>query len=189
MLWRQHARVGCVAGDGPDAVVLLAARVVAEEQVAPVGTAELDLSIWSMAVEPVVLAPVLGEPSLPAMTPAALDISPSDLDRVKARIGAEGLTIRGYRLHGDTLAVGAKGGDGRAGNFAAGVRSQSARQPWPRGSKQRRGGAIHMVPHRAGRSRAPRGGGHFGIRDGAYLTMAGSTTKWLVASKRARNAA
>ena len=63
------------------------------------GTAELDLSIWSMAVEPVVLAPVLGEPSLPAMTPAALDISPSDLDRVKARIGAEGLTIRGYRFH------------------------------------------------------------------------------------------
>jgi hypothetical protein len=49
----------------------------------------------SMAVDPVILAPVLGEPSLRAW-PAALDISPSDLDRVKARTGAEGLTIRGY---------------------------------------------------------------------------------------------
>ena len=56
----------------------------------------------SMAVDPVILAPVLGEPSLPAR-PAALDISRADLDRVKARIGAEGLTVRGYRFQGDTL--------------------------------------------------------------------------------------
>jgi hypothetical protein len=33
---RQHVRVGRVVGNGPDAVVLLAARVIAEEQVAPV---------------------------------------------------------------------------------------------------------------------------------------------------------
>jgi dienelactone hydrolase len=56
----------------------------------------------SMAVDPVILAPVLGQPSLPAR-PAALDISRSDLDRVKARIRGEGLTIRGYRFEGDTL--------------------------------------------------------------------------------------
>jgi dienelactone hydrolase len=56
----------------------------------------------SMAVDPVILAPVLGEPSLPAR-PAALDISRADLDRVKARIGAEGLTVRGYRFQSDTL--------------------------------------------------------------------------------------
>jgi hypothetical protein len=56
----------------------------------------------SMAVDPVILAPVLGEPSLPAW-PAALDISLSDLDRGKARIGAEGLTVRGYRFQCDTI--------------------------------------------------------------------------------------
>ena len=57
----------------------------------------------SMAIDPVVLAPVMGEPGLPAMTPAALDISPADLATVKRRTGQEGLTIRGYRFQGDTL--------------------------------------------------------------------------------------
>jgi dienelactone hydrolase len=57
----------------------------------------------SMAIDPVILAPVLGEPSLPVFSHAALDISPADLARVKARTQAEGLTIRGYRFQGDTL--------------------------------------------------------------------------------------
>jgi hypothetical protein len=57
----------------------------------------------SMAVDPVMLAPVLGEPSLPPLAPAALDISAADLARVKARVAGEGLQVRGYRFEGDTL--------------------------------------------------------------------------------------
>ena len=39
----------------------------------------------SMVLDPVVLAPVLAQPGLPATRPGALDISPADLERVKAR--------------------------------------------------------------------------------------------------------
>ena len=60
----------------------------------------------SMAIDPVMLAPVLAQPSLPALNPAALDISPADLARVKARTVNEGLQIRGYRFAGDTLCRG-----------------------------------------------------------------------------------
>ena len=56
----------------------------------------------SMAVDPVVLAPLMGEPSLPLMTPAALDITPDELAVVKRR-AAEGLGVRGYRFEGDTF--------------------------------------------------------------------------------------
>jgi dienelactone hydrolase len=57
----------------------------------------------SMAIDPVILAPVLGEPSMPPLSHAALDISPADLARVKTRTQADGLTIRGYRFQGDML--------------------------------------------------------------------------------------
>lgn len=57
----------------------------------------------SMAIDPLVRAPVLGEPSMPPFSPAALDISPADLATVKARVAADGLTVRGYRFAGDTL--------------------------------------------------------------------------------------
>lgn len=57
----------------------------------------------SMAVDPGHSCACPGRAKPPVMTPAVLDISPFDLDRVKARIGAEGLTIRGYRFQGDTL--------------------------------------------------------------------------------------
>jgi dienelactone hydrolase len=56
----------------------------------------------SMALDPVVLASVLAQPGLPAMKPAALDISPADLARVQAR-AANGFKLRGYRFEGDTL--------------------------------------------------------------------------------------
>lgn len=58
----------------------------------------------SMAVDPVVLAPILSQPSMPAGKPAALDISAADLAVVKQRACAEGLTVRGYRFEGDTIA-------------------------------------------------------------------------------------
>ena len=57
----------------------------------------------SMAIEPVIVAPVLGEPGLPAFTPGAIDISPDELATVKARTEQEGLTVHGYRFAGDTL--------------------------------------------------------------------------------------
>ena len=43
-----------------------------------------------MTVDPAVMAPVMGEPALPAFHSAGLDISPRDLNRVKERAGAEG---------------------------------------------------------------------------------------------------
>jgi dienelactone hydrolase len=56
----------------------------------------------AMAVDPVIQAPVLGEPSLPALAHGALDLSPADLAAVHARVAA-GMTVRGYRFEGDTL--------------------------------------------------------------------------------------
>lgn len=58
----------------------------------------------AMAVDPVVLAPVLSQPSMPVGKHADLDISASDLATVKRRTIDEGLTLRGYRFTGDTLA-------------------------------------------------------------------------------------
>jgi len=57
----------------------------------------------SMAVDPVILAPVLSQPGMPVNKPAALDISADDLACVRRRTEAEGLAIRGYRFAGDPL--------------------------------------------------------------------------------------
>ena len=57
----------------------------------------------SMAVDPAVVASVMGEPALPAFGSAGLDISPTDLKCVKERAAAGTLTIRGYRFEGDKL--------------------------------------------------------------------------------------
>ena len=56
----------------------------------------------SMALDPVVLASVLAQPGVPALSPAALDIAPADLARVQERT-RHGLGLRGYRFEGDTL--------------------------------------------------------------------------------------
>jgi dienelactone hydrolase len=53
----------------------------------------------SMAVDPA----VMGQPGLPAFDSAGLDISPRDLKRVKERVTAEALMVRGYRFKGDRL--------------------------------------------------------------------------------------
>jgi dienelactone hydrolase len=59
----------------------------------------------AMAAEPCLLAPVLSQPSLPfGMTKKskhAIDISTEDLDIVKGRCAAEGLTVLGLRFKGD----------------------------------------------------------------------------------------
>ena len=57
----------------------------------------------AMAVDPVVLAPVLSQPGLPAFANAAIDISKVDLGIVRRRVEAEALQVHGYRFAGDTL--------------------------------------------------------------------------------------
>lgn len=56
----------------------------------------------SMALDPVVLAPVLAQPGVPALSSSALDIAPGDLEKMRART-RQGLALRGYRFEGDTL--------------------------------------------------------------------------------------
>jgi dienelactone hydrolase len=56
----------------------------------------------SMALDPVVLAPVLAQPGVPALARTALDIAPADLEQVRVRT-RQGLELRGYRFEGDTL--------------------------------------------------------------------------------------
>jgi dienelactone hydrolase len=62
----------------------------------------------SMAVDPVVLAPVLSQPGMPVTKAAGLDIAPADLAKVKARTRDDGLEIQGYRFDGDPLSKGEK---------------------------------------------------------------------------------
>ena len=57
----------------------------------------------SMAVDPVVLAPVLSQPSMPPRKPDQIDISAADMAKVQARVRDEGLRVRGYRFEGDDL--------------------------------------------------------------------------------------
>ena len=57
----------------------------------------------SMAVDPAIVASVMGQPALPAFGSAGLDISPTDLKCVKERASAGALKIRGYRFEGDKL--------------------------------------------------------------------------------------
>ncbi len=62
----------------------------------------------SMAVDPVVLAPVLSQPGMPVSKASGIDISSADLAKVKQRTRDEGLEIQGYRFDGDPLSSGEK---------------------------------------------------------------------------------
>jgi dienelactone hydrolase len=57
----------------------------------------------SMAVDPEVLAPVLAQPGLPALSHSSIDVSKVDLGIVRQRIEAEGLEVHGYRFEADTI--------------------------------------------------------------------------------------
>ncbi|HVT76635.1 MAG TPA: dienelactone hydrolase family protein, partial [Acidimicrobiales bacterium] len=63
----------------------------------------------AMATHPSLLAPVLSQPSLPFAPPWKkqnahnIDISPAELDVVKGRCAAEGLTVLGLRFKGDSF--------------------------------------------------------------------------------------
>lgn len=55
----------------------------------------------AMAADPVVLAPVMAQPGLPARTRDGLDISDADLACVRRRTAEEGMQVRAYRFAGD----------------------------------------------------------------------------------------
>src|SRR5579871_2230439 len=55
----------------------------------------------TMMLEPSVLAPVLGEPSLPLNNPAGVDSGPDELAAVRQRLDRDDLTVMAYRFQGD----------------------------------------------------------------------------------------
>jgi dienelactone hydrolase len=57
----------------------------------------------AMMVDPVVVAPVLAQPSLPIGRKSELGVSASDLDAIKERV-ADGVCVLGYRFSGDKKA-------------------------------------------------------------------------------------
>lgn len=63
----------------------------------------------SMLVEPTVIAPVLCQPSLPAMgAPAGLHARPEDVATARRRLEQEDLTLLAYRFEGDALCPAAR---------------------------------------------------------------------------------
>ncbi|HEY2631598.1 MAG TPA: dienelactone hydrolase family protein [Solirubrobacteraceae bacterium] len=65
----------------------------------------------TMMLEPVMLAPVLSQPSLPLDDPEGLEIAPEELAAVKERLDRDDLIVLGYRFAGDSFC--------RAQRFAA----------------------------------------------------------------------
>lgn len=68
----------------------------------------------AMATHPSLLAPVLSQPSLPMATALTkrnahnIDISPAELETVKGRCAAEGLTVLGMRFKSDAYVPGSR---------------------------------------------------------------------------------
>ncbi|MFD7334439.1 dienelactone hydrolase family protein [Streptomyces violascens] len=60
----------------------------------------------TMALEPAVVAPVLGHPSLPLDDPAGLEIGDGDARAVRERIERDGLKVLAYRFEGDRWCTG-----------------------------------------------------------------------------------
>ncbi|WP_436775241.1 dienelactone hydrolase family protein [Yinghuangia sp. YIM S09857] len=60
----------------------------------------------TMTLEPAVVAPVLGQPSLPFDDPAALELSPEDADAIRQRFEQDGITALGYRFDNDKWCTG-----------------------------------------------------------------------------------
>ncbi|GCD96037.1 dienelactone hydrolase family protein [Embleya hyalina] len=60
----------------------------------------------SMTLEPAVVAPVLGQPSLPLDDPAALELSPEDATAIRERFERDELTALGLRFDNDKWCTG-----------------------------------------------------------------------------------
>jgi dienelactone hydrolase len=65
----------------------------------------------NMMLEPVLLAPVVSQPSLPLDNPGGIESSPDELAQVRSRLEQEDLTVLAYRFAGDSFC--------RAERFAA----------------------------------------------------------------------
>jgi len=57
----------------------------------------------NMAVEPCVMAPVMSQPSMPALQKDGVDATPQEIAAVKARIAEDGLKVRAWRFDGDSF--------------------------------------------------------------------------------------
>ncbi|MFI6051155.1 dienelactone hydrolase family protein [Streptomyces violascens] len=60
----------------------------------------------TMTLEPAVVAPVLGHPSLPLDDPAGLEIGDEDARAVRERVERDGLKVLAYRFEGDRWCTG-----------------------------------------------------------------------------------
>jgi dienelactone hydrolase len=62
----------------------------------------------TMMLEPVMLAPVLSQPSLPLNEPAGIEIAPDEIKAVRDRLVREDLTVLAYRFEGDRFCMAAR---------------------------------------------------------------------------------
>jgi len=88
----------------------------------------------SMMLEPSMLAPVLCQPSMPLSDPAALQIAPEELARVRERIDAEHLEVLAFRFRGDRFCTAARFASYQAAlgdRFVARVLPDDAANPSP----------------------------------------------------------
>ena len=95
-----------------------------------------------MALDPVVTAPVLAQPSLPLDAPAALEISAGDAEAIAARVERDDLTVLAYRFAGDPFC--------KAERFAAYQEAFGDRfvaRVLPDAAANREGIGARMKPH------------------------------------------
>ena len=59
----------------------------------------------TMMLEPVMLAPVLSQPSLPLNDPAGIEIAPHEIKAVRERLERDDLTVMAYRFEGDRFCM------------------------------------------------------------------------------------
>ena len=101
-------RLLCLRSSGPVTDWLRALANLAYENSGGKGVGAVGMCITgkfalSMMLEPVMLAPVLSQPSLPVFPSSALDIAPGELRSVKERLDREDLTVRAYRFANDKI--------------------------------------------------------------------------------------
>jgi dienelactone hydrolase len=93
---------------GPIADWLRGLAVVAHDESGGKGVGAIGMCVTgnfalSMMLEPVMLAPVLSQPSLPFANRAGMHIGHDELRAVRDRLHREDLTVRAYRFRGDRI--------------------------------------------------------------------------------------
>jgi dienelactone hydrolase len=86
----------------------------------------------TMMLDPVMLAPVLAQPTLPLGDPGGLEIAPDELRAVRDRLEREDLTVLAYRFAGDTFCTAqrfAAYAEALGGRFVARVLPDTAANP------------------------------------------------------------